>query len=78
MLLFTICSILGDIWLGLSTTEISGPVRSRNGQQLWPQQSLQSFIYPMKLNCQYLAESSSRLFFVGAHDTSIRRREGHG
>ena len=53
MLPFTIYSILGDISLGLSTTEISGSVRSRNGKQQWPEQSWPSYISPMKLTCQY-------------------------
>jgi hypothetical protein len=53
MLLFTICSILGDISLGLSTTETLGSVRSRHGQQQRPEQNLRSFVYPMKLTCLY-------------------------
>ena len=38
---------------GQSITEISGAVRSRNGQQLWSEQSFRSFVYPKKLTCQY-------------------------
>jgi hypothetical protein len=50
---FTIYSILGDISLGQNITEILGSVRSRNGKLQWPEQSLLSYIYPMKLTCQY-------------------------
>ena len=56
MLPFTIYSILGDISLGLSITELLGSVRSRNGKQQWPEQSLLSYISPMKLICQYRLE----------------------
>ena len=53
MLPFTIYSILGDISLGLSTTEILGPVHSRNGKQQWPDGNSPGYIYPMKITCQY-------------------------
>ena len=63
---FTIYSILGGISLGLSTTEILGSVRSRNGKQQWPDENLPRYIYPMKLTCQYHPSGS-----VGAVDVRV-------
>lgn len=53
MPLFTIYSILGGISLGLSTTEILGSVRSKNGKQQWSDEYLPNYIHLTKLTCQY-------------------------
>jgi len=50
---FTIYSILRGISLGLSITEVLGSVRSTNGKQRWSDEKLPSYIFSMKLTCQY-------------------------